>query len=220
MNDIINNKKCMDLEDILDEIKNDHGCDYTKELVNPRSLREVSDYENRIIYVYDIDDYLIDDLIKPTIYYNEQDRGKPIEERKSIEYRISSGGGNLSTCMQILATCQLSKTKIRTVNMGYACSAAAYIFLAGDERVLFPHSLTLFHRGSATQMGNYDEVVGQTSQYKKEQKYLEEFALSRTKIPKSTWTKKMKSDWYLSNEDCLKYGVADKEIQSFDELGI
>lgn len=208
-----------DLEDLIDQLKNGHNYDYTKELADPRAIYERIDYENRILYVYDVDEYLVDDIIKPIIYFNEEDKGKPVDKRKTIELRVRSDGGNLMTCFGIITACQLSKTKIRTVNMGCACSAGAYIFLAGDERLIFPNSLTLFHRGSASQMGNYDEVVGQTSQYKKDQKFLENYVLSRTTIPKSTWNKKMKSDWYVSNEDCLKYGIATKEIESFDEIG-
>ena len=63
--------------------------------------------------------------------WNMEDKDIPPEDRKPIWVYIQSPGGNLLYMSALLDAIELSVTPVYTVNMGYAASAAALIFMAG-----------------------------------------------------------------------------------------
>lgn len=184
------------------------------ELVNYWRLAE----ERSFFIDTDIDETLTE-FIKSIIYINMQDSGKPAEERKPITLYIYSYGGELSAAFALIAACEASITPVITVNVGVAMSAGLLIFLAGQRRYAFKHSQALIHSGSVSGMaGTYEQMAQAQAAYDREVKHMREYIMSRTSIPEKTFAKKKASDWYLSTDEQIEYGIANKVIESLEEI--
>ena len=64
----------------------------------------------------------------------------------------------------------------------------------------------------------YGQIQEDAKNYAKRMKVMEDFVLSRTKITKQLYGQKRRTEWYMSAEEQVKYGVVDKIIESIDEL--
>lgn len=150
--------------------------------------------------------------------WNMEDKDIPPEERKPIWVYIQSPGGNLLYMSALLDAIELSVTPVYTVNMGYAASAAALIFMAGKKRFMLPRAKVLIHEGSAAFDGDAGKVLDATDSYKKQLKAMKEYVLEHTAIPKTQLMKKRSNDWELDAQYCLDYKVCDVVVSSLSEV--
>ena len=176
--------------------------------------------ENRTFYIdYEIDeDYSLIELSKIIIQMNMEEKDIPKEELKPIYLFIHSYGGDLE---QSLVFCDLlisSRIPIITVAMGVAMSCGFLIFLAGKKKYAFKHSQLLAHSGSAGFHGTAEQIEEAQKNYKKQLGQMKEYILSRTEIPEKVFNKNKSKDWYLTMEELIEYKVADKIIESFDDV--
>jgi len=76
-----------------------------------------------------------------------------------LEVRLNSGGGDVSIGQKIIAVMQeIFPERTITVMDAEASSMAAMIFLAGDKRVVYEHSLCMLHNYSMGMFGKGGEV--------------------------------------------------------------
>lgn len=184
--------------------------------INKINLKE------RIIWVDDdIDEYSLE-YSKWILEWNRQDAAteKEIPEFKRTPIRLLffCYGGDLDVNNMLVDTILLSKTPIIGINMGQADSAGCFIYLACHERYTFPNAKFLIHKGSGTFTGTYDIVISSIELYQKEIQSLENYILSRTKIPKKMFEEYFNLDWYLTADDAIKYGLASKKINSLEDI--
>ena len=52
----------------------------------------------------------------------------------------------------------------------------------------------------------------------KSDKKFNEILFQKTKIDKKTYRLKAPKDWFLDDEECLKYGLVDKIVEDLDEI--
>lgn len=188
-------------------------------LPNPGLFEFYNDLKHRMFYIEDgIETMVAMELCRLIVAWNREDEGIPVEERKPIRIMIHSPGGNVVDMNTIIDTIVLSKTPVYTYNIGMAFSAGFDILVAGDKRFCFPHSEVLIHLGYFTVSGGATAVTDTTDNYKRTLKKFEEWVLTRTKIDKTLFNKKKKSEWYLDAEEQVKYGVVDKIITDLDEV--
>jgi len=64
----------------------------------------------------------------------------------AINVYINSYGGEVAEALAIVSALNRSRAKVTTYCDGFACSAAAAIFMAGDERLMSEGSLLFVHR--------------------------------------------------------------------------
>ena len=157
-------------------------------------------------------------LIKQIIRWNREDKDKPIEQRKPIVLYCFSFGGDLDICNSLVDTIKCSKTPIYTVNVGRCMSAAAYIYISGHKRFAFEKSYFLFHQGSGSVQGNFEEVDSQMEDYKKKVSALSDLIAEYTNYSKAEIKKNIKKEWYISSKDAIEHGVCDKIIESLEEV--
>lgn len=157
-------------------------------------------------------------LVKQIIRWNREDKDKEVSERKPIILYCFSLGGDIDLCNSIIDTISCSKTPVYTVNVGRCMSAAAYIYISGHKRFMFPKSYFLFHQGSGSVSGSYSEVDSQMEDYKKKVAALTELMKKYTKYQEKEISKNIKKEWYVSSDEAIKNGVCDKIIESLDEL--
>ena len=54
--------------------------------------------------------------------------------------------------------------------------------------------------------------------YQREIENLGKFVLSRTNIPEDVFESQFSTDWYISAEEALEYGVCHKIVKTLDEI--
>ena len=97
-------------------------------------------------------------------------------------------------------------------------SAAAYIYISGHKRFAFAKSYFLFHQGSGSVQGNFEEVDSQMEDYKKKVSALSDLIAEYTNYSKAEIKKNIKKEWYISSKDAIEHGVCDKIIESLEEV--
>lgn len=206
--------------DVMDMILALTGGDtnYTKELADPCAVIEHDELKHRMIWIGSVDETLVDTVTKWILRWNMEDSGKEPDDRKPIKLLIYSYGGDLRVTMQLMTIIQMSKTPVYGYNMGVAYSAGCFIFSACHKRFMIPNSTFLIHQGSSGQQGSYGEVQAANKQYKAEIDFLKDFMLAHTTFAPGTFTKKWKTEWYIDCKDAIDNGLADKVIETIDEV--
>ena len=97
-------------------------------------------------------------------------------------------------------------------------SAGLLIFLSGKRRYAFKHSTLLIHQGSAAFSGTAEEIKSAQESYERKLDKMEQYILSHTSIDKKLFDKKKNKDWYVTGDDLINYGIADKIIENFSDI--
>ncbi len=188
------------------------------QLPDPMLVRYYQNLNNRIIY---IDQELGDDTLeyqRQIIQYNIDDKDIPVEERKPIKFLINSPGGYLTEAMSLARTMKLSKTPVYTYNIGECDSGAFILLISGKQRFALPGTFALYHRGSGTVGGDFDDTVSATKQYKDQVNQMQDWVVENTKIQKSVLSRKKSANWYMNDKEQIDNGVVDKLIESIDDI--
>lgn len=75
-----------------------------------------------------------------------------------IHVRINSYGGEVGEATTIYNLLKDHPAKVTTMCVGFACSAASVIFMAGDERLMNQASLLMIHPASSAVFGTADQM--------------------------------------------------------------
>lgn len=190
------------------------------QLPSPELVTFYSNLENRVLWLDSTVDEMWLEFEKQILEWNREDKGKSVNKRKPIKLMFYSYGGDLSVNHSFIDVIQQSKTPIWGINMGQACSAACFIFLACDRRIAMPRSTFLIHQGGVDGgfSGTYEQVIAAIVEYQREIEELSEYVISRTKITKEDMDEKFNSEWYLTADEAVKYGVADEILSDIDEI--
>lgn len=221
---MINNKNNIrnDGEGILELFTADSvGPQANLQLPDPELVSYYKEVNNRTIWLTkEIDETLFEES-KLILEWNREDEqnGIPVDERKPIFCLIHSYGGDLFSCRHFTDILDLSKTKIITVNVACAMSAGALIYISGHERYCFKNSTALLHLGSSSS-GNTDFNNAQEANksWKKMVDDMKNMIVERTKISKQLLGKRLKSDWYITAQEQLEYGLCDKIVDDIDMI--
>ena len=158
------------------------------------------------------------DLVKFINKCNNEDAGKPINERKRILVMIDSPGGDVSVLGSVIGAMKISKTPVWTCCYCTAYSAAADILACGHKRFALPFTSMMFHSGSCAYVGSQNEVEKAKKFFDGMAKRVTDEVNSRTKFD-SKFLKKLKTDdMYMNEVEALNYGVVDAIIEDFEEL--
>lgn len=190
------------------------------QLPDPCLLQYYKNSENRIIWLdEEVTEFTLEHA-KQIMQWNFEDKlaGIPKEERKPIKILFFSPGGDLIVNNSLVDTIAMSETKIIGINAGMAASSGCFIYLACHERLTFPNAEFLIHKGAGQFSGTYDDVVAAIINYQRQIDDLGKFVLSRTSIPEEEFYVNFSSDWYLSAQEAIEYGVAERIITSLDEI--
>lgn len=201
--------------DIL-PLKLDDG--FTKDVTSPDAILYNNNIAERIIWLdYDVDDSCTD-IVKWIMYWNAQDKGKPIGERKKIKIIISTNGGDLDVTTAIRDAIMLSETPVVTVNISKAYSAGFYIYIAADERYCFPNSTFLIHQGAGQFSGNFGEIVSQIQNYQNQISVLGKYIIDRTEITPEMYEEKAADEWFVNAAESVEFGISTKIIESIGDI--
>ena len=143
-----------------------------------------------------------------------------------ILFYINSPGGSVTAGLAIYDTMQFIKPDVSTIVLGQACSMGSFLAQAGTagKRIVLPESRTMIHRVSSGTPGTRGSVHVQDLQFEDAKRSFEESVrinkrLTELYVKHNTAGKEydelfntMKFDTFLSAEEAVEYGLADKVI--------
>ena len=149
------------------------------------------------------------------------------DPNRDIQFFINSPGGSVTAGLAIYDTMQFIKPDVCTFVMGQACSMGSFLAQAGakGKRFVLPESRTMIHRVSSGTPGTRGSVHVQELQFEDAVRAMEESKrlnkrLTELYVKHNTAGKQyeelfetMKFDTFLSAEEAVQYGLADKVIE-------
>ena len=177
------------------------------------------------IYIYD--DIMADGLDLWTGEYIESETsakaiGAILEENadaKEIRMYVNSRGGSVLEAMGIRAHLLRHQAETKTAYVdGWAASAASFILTACDEVVMLQGSMQMLHAMWSIVMGNADELRKAADDLDRlmvgnRQIYLER---AGDKLTEDRLIEIMKAETWLTADECIQYGLADRIMASKD----
>lgn len=145
---------------------------------------------------------------------------------EDIQFFINSPGGSVTAGLAIYDTMQFIKPDVSTIVLGQACSMGSFLAQAGakGKRFVLPESRTMIHRVSSGTPGTRGSVHVQELQFEDAVRAMDESKrlnerLTQLYVRHNTAGKQydelfqtMKFDTFLSAEEAVAYGLADKVI--------
>ncbi len=127
---------------------------------------------------------------------------------------IVSNGGSVNDGNKIIRAIDTLQKMNKTISCiaDEAYSMAFTIFQSCTDRFIMLHSIMMQHQISLAVNGNIDEIERDLRHMKILDEYIINQELKRIKMDKNTYLEKLKNDWWVYDEDIIKYGLADKMV--------
>ena len=139
---------------------------------------------------------------------------------RDILFYINSPGGSVTAGMSIYDTMQFIKCDVSTIVMGQACSMGSLLATAGSagKRFMLPHSRNMIHQPSGGAEGQATDIEIQAREILKMKKYLTQIYVEHNSAGKTfeQLSADMERDFFMSAEEAVAYGLADKIITKRD----
>jgi ATP-dependent Clp protease protease subunit len=140
-----------------------------------------------------------------------------MDSEKDIHFYINSPGGVVTSGMAIYDTMQFIKPDVCTYVMGQACSMGSLLAQAGaaGKRYVLPNSRTMIHQPSGGAGGQATDMEIQVKEILKMKKNLTEIYVKHNSKSKKfdEIAKDMERDYFLSAEEAVDYGLADRVVE-------
>ena len=135
---------------------------------------------------------------------------------KDITLYINSPGGLVTAGMAIYDTMQYVKSDIQTIVVGQACSMGSLLASAGTrgKRLMLPHSRHMIHQPLGGASGQATDVEIRANELLRWKKELTEIYHKTTGRDMDTLKADMERDKFMTPEEAVAYGLADKIITS------
>jgi len=142
------------------------------------------------------------------------------DPNKDIYVYVNSGGGEVTAGMAIYDTFQFIKPDVSTVVMGQACSMGSCLAQAGaaGKRLILPNARHMIHQPSGGARGQATDIQIQAQEILKMKKYLTEIYVKHNTAGRTfeELTNDMERDNFMSAEEAVAYGLADKIVTKRD----
>ena len=169
-----------------------------------------------------VEDTMANLIVAQMLFLESQNPEKP------IKLYVNSPGGSVTAGLAIYDTMQFVKTPVHTMVMGQAASMGSFLAQAGEagHRYVLPESRTMIHRVSSGTRGTSGSVHVQELEFEDARRHFEESKrlnqrLTELYVKHNTAGKTyeelfetMKFDTFLSAQEAVDAGLADKVIES------
>ena len=125
----------------------------------------------------------------------------------TIRVHIHSDGGDLHAGLAAMDFLRSLRCRVITIAEGMCASAATFVFLGGDSRIVQPNAYLLIHQLGSEFWGKYEDMKDEMTKCERLMKRMKKINLRETKLPETKLNKLMKRDLYLSHRQCVKYGI-------------
>lgn len=133
---------------------------------------------------------------------------------------VNSPGGSADCGFAMLDAMRFVRCPIRTITMGLSASAGVMIHLGGDagNRFITPHARFLLHQPSMRTMGQASDIEIVASEIERIKAVYNGVVSEATGKSIEDVGKHADRDFWLSAEETVEYGLADKIIRSRQEI--
>ena len=135
---------------------------------------------------------------------------------KDISLYINSPGGSVTAGMAIYDTMQFIKPDVMTIVMGQAASMGSLLASAGalGKRYILPNARHMIHQPLGGASGQATDVEIQARELLRWKKVLTDIYVTTTGRSYDTLRADMERDNFMTAEEAVAYGLADKVIRN------
>ena len=156
-------------------------------------------------------------LVKMIIEYNLMPKDKA---PKTIHLYINSPGGLVDSCMHLIDTIKQSRIPVHTYGMGCIASCGVMLMMSGvkGHRYLTQNTAVMSHEYSGGQKGQYHDMLDSKKHMDWTNEKLLEHYIKCTGKTKTYIRKHLlapKTDHWLTPEEAVKHGIADKVVTTY-----
>lgn len=166
--------------------------------------------KERIIFLGDpIDDNLANTVIAQLLFLESQD------PKKEIKLYVNTPGGLVTSGMAIYDTMQYVKCDVATICVGIAASMGAVLLAAGTpgKRFILPNAEVMIHQIMGGAEGQATDIKIRAEHILKLRDRLNKILARHTGQALDKIEKDTDRDYFMTAEEAVKYGVADKIIK-------
>lgn len=188
--------------------------------------------QRRIIYLFreiapadyeDSKDYEFTSVVGRAVLdimrFNREDVGIPPAERKPITIYINSPGGDVTEGFPLIAAIELSKTPVRTVNVGQWSSMSFLIGITGHKRLALPYTTFLLHDGSTANWGTTSKAIDKAKfDDRFEQEVVKKHVLKHSKMTSAEYDGLVRVEYYMLPDDAMRHGFIDEIVDNLDDI--
>ena len=135
-----------------------------------------------------------------------------LEETPHIKLYINSDGGEVFGALSSVDRISKSEVPIHSYVEGMVASAATLISVSCHKRYIRKNSIILIHQLRSWFGGTHENFKDEVHNLDVLSNIIKQIYLKNTKFSEQELTKLLKRDIYLSAEDAIKYGLADKIV--------
>ena len=141
------------------------------------------------------------------------------DSKKDITLYINSPGGLITAGMAIYDTMQYVRSDIQTIVVGQAASMGSLLASAGTKgkRMMLPHSRHMIHQPLGGTRGQATDIEIHAKEILRWKEELTKIYEKNTGQPLDKLKADMERDKFMTSEEAVKYGLADKIVTSRDE---
>ena len=166
--------------------------------------------ERIILLEGEVHDQMANLIVAQLLYLESED------PNKDISLFINSPGGVVTAGMAMYDTMQFIKCDVSTIVMGQACSMGSLLAQSGaaGKRFMLPNARHMIHQPSGGARGQATDIQIQAQEILKMKKYLTEIYVKHNTAGKTfeELTADMERDNFMSAEEAVAYGLADRII--------
>lgn len=205
------------MDDIMIDLSGVEGL-FDKHLPDPDLLEYYRNCNERIIiWNSNIDDSFCS-VAHQIIQYNKEDVSKDVSLRTPIKLFINSNGGEIDATFYVMDVVAASKTPVYTIGMSRCYSAGGLILMGGHKRFIFKNTKFLLHDGAVGDVNSMGKFADHADFVKQNEEVVRNYVLEHTKITEAEYKDNYRRDWYMFADEIIERGVADKIIESVDEI--
>ncbi len=175
-------------------------------------MQSTSLLEHRILFLSGmVETDIANHLVSSLLLLDADDHETP------IDFYINSPGGSLVDSMAIIDTMQCIQAPVRTICVGQAASAAAFLLAAGakGDRVATPNAEMMIHQVNANIEGSAVDMQVQARRVIRMQDNMIDMLASWTGQTKERLEKDMDRDFYLTATQAKEYGLIDQVLEPY-----
>jgi ATP-dependent Clp protease protease subunit len=166
--------------------------------------------KDRIIFLGDaIDDGVANTVIAQLLFLDSED------QKKDIKLYINSPGGSVTAGLAIYDAMQYVKSNVSTICVGIAASMASVLLAAGakGKRFVLPNSEVMMHQVMGGAEGQATDIKIRAEHILKIKDKLNQLLAKHTGQSIAKIEKDTDRDFFITAEEAVQYGVADKLIK-------
>ena len=165
--------------------------------------------KDRIVFLNsDVNEHTASLIVAQLLFLQSEDAKKP------ISLYINSPGGSVYDALAIYDTMKYLNCEVHTYGIGVQASAAAFLLSSGSKgkRFLLPHATVMIHQPSSGTRGKVTDQEIDLKESLRVKKLMEEIMAKNTGQKPSKIHEDMERDFWMTADQAVKYGVADKVI--------